>query len=101
MDRNAPDFESSDLVAREGKKEYFKQAGGNQEQSVRWRPTNDEEMPEEDLAAFTKEVDLNEIDHQEADLDELQEDQDKKAKRVYDRGAADMNSSFDEQHYFK
>ena len=56
-------------------------------------------MPEEDLAAFTKEVDLEAIE--DADEDELQDDQDKKAKRVYDRGAADMNSSFDEQHYFK
>ena len=51
-------------------------------------------MPEEDLAAFTKEVDLEAIE--DADEDELQDDQDKKAKRVYDRGAADMNSSFDE-----
>lgn len=41
----------------------------------------------------------------ESSDDEVQEagpkDSEKRQKRVYDRGASDMNSSFDESHFFK
>lgn len=87
LDKNTQSFESRPTI--EGKKEFFQQSDNALTGKFRAQDADEDNVLE----------DTNQIN------DELQEagpkDGEKRQKRVYDRGAADMAASFDESAYFK
>jgi len=89
LDRNTQAFES-----QEGRREFFQQA----ENALNPKFLPDEDLKEKDPAEFLIEpLDLSDEEIQSAGPSHPES----KDKRIYDRNAADMNASYDEQQYFK
>lgn len=89
LDKNTHGFESN--LMKDGRKEYFQ----NAEKAIPDRFKEVIDVVEED------ELIAAPLGVQEAGPKDGEDGTVFRGKRVYDRGAQDMNSSFDEQHYFK
>ena len=90
LDKNTPDFVTG--VMNDSRREYFEKADDALQTSFRAR--------QQEIEGAEAGVDqLGGDDSSESD-EEIKGDAGQ-AKKIYDRGALDQSSSFDEQHYFK